>query len=258
LELYECGWYIEENIFWNFPKRKRSTLRAKDARTSAHHASPKREVRDRSKGKLPKVPQPSLPVPTRQLLSSGPSPSSLLLATGRGGLISAPEITSAPGGAIPLPGMLLPSGGGGSCVGCSSYDQIDLTGNSDDDFIEPIKKEQGSSSTATGCSMQPGKVPYSQHQGNYSATAVATDADTATATAAADAELLRAALEHHNLIGQIYLEVCNELGAATVEDLAFATHTMLDELPSRLQLKPIQRLKLCAVMLKYGGPGKDF
>jgi len=105
--------------------------------------------------------------------------------------------------------------------------------------------------------LQPDKVPYSQHQGNYSATAVATDADTATATVAADAELLRAALEHHNLIGKIYLEVCNELGAATVEDLAFATHIMLDELPSQLQLKPIQRHKLCAVMRKYGGPGKD-
>ena len=55
-------------------------------------------------------------------------------------------------------------------------------------------------------------------------------------------------------LSPIFLEVCKEFGAAPMKDLAYVTNGMLDVL--QVKLKPIHRVKVTAVMQKYGGPGR--
>ena len=66
---------------------------------------------------------------------------------------------------------------------------------------------------------------------------------------------LKASLEEHNLCAPIFLDICNELGAETVEELAYITPEMLNRL--LVKPKPIQLAKLLIVVKRYGGPGKE-
>jgi len=66
---------------------------------------------------------------------------------------------------------------------------------------------------------------------------------------------LKVSLEEHNLGAPIFLDICNELGAETVEDLAYATQEMLSGL--LVKLKPIQLAKLSHIIKVMEARARD-